>query len=93
MSKYPLIAAALSVIPVPAAAQIIFQDVPLRTQPSKVSPTRSDWDKIECRTQDVLGSRLERNKVCLTKWQWWTYEQEDKQRIQEWQIIGYETNH
>ena len=93
MSKFRLIAAALSVISAPAAAQIVFENVPVQIQPEKASPVKSDWDKIECRSEDVLGSRLEKNKVCLTKWQWWTFEQEEKQRLQQWQIVGYATNH
>ena len=31
-------------------------------------------------------------QICLTKQQWWTYEQEDKQKLKEMQIIGF-TSH
>ena len=93
MLKFPLIAAALSAVPFPAIAQIVFQDVPVHVQPSKIAPAKSDWDKIECRAEDVLGSRLERRKVCLTKWQWFAFEQEEKQRLQQWQIVGFSSNH
>jgi len=89
MSKSSLIAAALFVIPAPAVAQIVFVDPPAIAPPTRADKAKSDTEKIECRAEDTLGSRLERHQVCLTKEQWWAYEQEDKQRVQEWQIIGY----
>lgn len=92
MSKFSLIAAAFFVIPAPTLAQIVIEEPPSRAVQSKASDLKSDWDKVECRSEDVLGSRLERHQVCLTKWQWWSYEQEAKARVQQWQIIGF-TSH
>lgn len=92
MYKSFLIAAVLLAIPVPVAAQIVFVEPPPQAATANAASSNSDWEKIECRTQDVLGSRLERHKVCLTKWQWWTYEQEAKQRVEQWQIIGFTTH-
>lgn len=90
MSKFILIAAALLSAPAPVFAQIIFDDGVDVTKftPTKQDKLKSDWDKVECRNQDVLGSRLERHHVCLTKWQWWTYEQETKQWIQSMERLG-----
>jgi len=93
MSKTSLIAAALFVIPAPAVAQIVFVDAPPIAPPTKMDKSKSDTEKIECRAENQLGSRLGRHQVCLTKEQWWAYEQEDKQRVQQWQIIGYRSNH
>jgi len=88
MSKLPLIAAALLAIPAPALAQIVFVDTPPLAPPTKADKSKSDWDKIQCRAEDETGSRLRREQVCLTKWQWWAYEQEAKQRVYDWQRIG-----
>ena len=88
MSKFAIIAAALLAVPAPAFAQIIFVDDLSKFTPTQADKAKSDLDKLVCRSQDVLGSRLERHQVCLTKQQWFSYEQEAKQRVQQWQIIG-----
>ena len=93
MSMLRFVAAALLVLPTPVVAQIVFQDAPGKVAPAKAAATsdratKSDLDEIECRAEDVLGSRLERHKVCLTKEQWWLFEHEERERIQEWQIVG-----
>jgi len=91
MSKFPLIAVALLVAPTPVLAQIVFQE-PAPKAPAKAAlaaaNTKSDLDNLECRMVDVTGSRVKKQQVCLTKQQWWSYEQEDKQKLQEMQIIG-----
>ena len=92
MSKRPYIAASLLAVPAAAAAQIVFQEPAHMHAASKTENSKSDLDNIECRAVDVTGSRLKRHQVCLTKQQWWSYEQEDKQRLQEMQIIGF-TSH
>lgn len=95
MSKFILIAATLLAVPAPVVAQTIFEDGVDVTKftPTKQDKLKSDWDKVECRTEDTLGSRLDRNRVCLTKWQWWAYEQEAKQRVYDWQRIGLNISH
>ena len=92
MSKSLLVAAALLLNSAPALAQIVIVDSPPVPPPTKSDQARSDWDKIQCRSEGVTGSRLERHQVCLTRWQWWAYEQEAKQRVQQWQIIGFTTH-
>lgn len=88
MSKFVVIAAVLLAVPAPVVAQIIFVDDLTKFTPTKADKSKSDLDKLECRSQDVLGSRLERHQVCLTKEQWFSYEQEAKQRVYDWQRIG-----
>jgi len=88
MSKFAIIAAALLAVPALVLAQIVFQDDLTKFTPTKSDKAKSDTDKIVCRAQDDLGSRLERHQVCLTKQQWLTYEQEAKQRVSDWQRIG-----
>ena len=88
MLKIALLAAGLLAVPAPVLAQIVFVDPPPQFTPTKADKAKSDWDKVECRSEDALGSRLDRHQVCLTKWQWWSYEQEAKQRAYDWQRIG-----
>jgi len=88
MSKFPLTAAALLAISAPVLAQITIVEVPTQFIPTKADKSKSDLDKVECRNEDVLGSRLERHQVCMTKQQWWSYELEAKNRVYDWQRIG-----
>ncbi|HEV2624771.1 MAG TPA: hypothetical protein VGV62_06595 [Xanthobacteraceae bacterium] len=92
MLKLLLIAAALSVVPAPILAQITIVDIPTKVVPTKVG-SKSDLDNLECRSEDTLGSRLERHQVCMTKQQWWSYELEAKNRVYDWQRIGFNVSH
>ena len=92
MLKLPLVVAAFLVIPAPGLAKIVFQEPAPKLAPPKVESAKSDLDNIECRNVDVTGSRLKAHQVCLTKQQWLSYEQEDKQKLQEMQIVGF-TSH
>jgi hypothetical protein len=83
MLKYAYLTAALILAPAPALAQIVFQDTPATTAAPPKTMAKSDLDKIECRTQDTIGSRLQAHKVCLTKQQWWQIEQDEKTKVQE----------
>ena len=87
-SKFAIIAAALLAVPAPAFAQIVFEDDLTKFTPTHSDKAKSDLDKLVCRSEDELGSRLGRHQVCLTKQQWLTYEQEAKQRVSDWQRIG-----
>ena len=89
MLRFAITASVLFAIATPVSAQIVFVDDLSKFTPTKADQFKSDWDKVECRAEDVLGSRLERHQVCLTKWQWWSYEQDAKQRVNEWQRIGF----
>lgn len=95
MSKFILIAATLLVVPAPVVAQIVFED-PVdmsKFTPTKQDKLKSDLDHLECRSQDVIGSRLERHQVCMTKQQWLSYEMEEKNRVYDWQRIGLNVSH
>jgi hypothetical protein len=45
-------------------------------------------NKLVCRSQETIGSRLERQQVCLTKQQWLSAEQDAKNKAREMQILG-----
>lgn len=87
MPKLRYIAAAALIIPAPALAQIVFQDSPATTAAPTKGGQKSDVDKVECRMQDTLGSRLQAHKVCMTKQQWWQAEQDNKRKVQELQDL------
>jgi hypothetical protein len=83
MSKLAYLTAAILVIPAPGFAQIVFQDSPPAVAPTKAAVPQSDLNKIECRTEETIGSRLQSRRVCLTKQQWFQEEQENKRKVQE----------
>lgn len=74
MSKLAWITAAALLIPAPALAQIVFDDSPPPAAPAKAANGKSGVDKVICRSQDEIGSRLKTHQVCLTAEQWRTYE-------------------
>jgi hypothetical protein len=88
MSKLAYITAVLMVVPAPALAQIVFQDAPAVAPPTKADQSKSDMNKLVCRSQETIGSRLERQQVCLTKQQWLSAEQDAKNKAREMQILG-----
>ena len=92
MSKFALITAALLVDPSPLLAQIVFDDSPAPpAAPAKGPRAKSDVDKVECRMQDTLGSRLQAHQVCKTKSQWFAYEQEYKDKVDQMQRTGLQS--
>lgn len=86
MSKLALIAAAALFLPAPALAQIVFENAP-PPPPVKDAGTQSDVNKLICRSQDTLGSRLQAHQVCMTKQQWFQFEQDNKQKAAELQQL------
>ena len=85
MLKLAYIAAALSMISAPAFAQIVFDNsAPAPAAAAAPNPkARSDLDKVVCRTQEEIGSRLQNHKVCMTVDQWKVYAQQYKDQVQE----------
>ena len=84
MLKFAYMAAALVLAPMPAFAQIVFDDTPATAAPTK-AVGKSDLDKLVCRVQDTIGSRVQAHKVCLTKQQWFQAEQDEKNKLKELQ--------
>ena len=92
MSKLAYLGAALVIASVPASAQIVLQDTADQVaapKPVKTAKPSKDSDKLICRSQDTIGSRLDAHQVCLTKEQWAANEQEAKQKVHDMQVIGY----
>lgn len=85
--KFAFVVAALLVAPAPLSAQkITFEDSPPR--PAKTANASTDLDKIVCRTEEEIGSRLRAHKVCLTVEQWKRYQDDYKEEIQEIQSLA-----
>ncbi len=84
--------ALLMVIPGPALAQIVFQEAPAVAPPTKAEKSKSDLDKVVCRSQETLGSRLDRHQVCMTKGEWLAAEQEAKNKVHDMQTIGLKSH-
>lgn len=87
MPKIALIVAATLFVPAPALAQIVFDNAPPPPAPVKVAGAKTDAGKLECRSQDTLGSRLQAHQVCMTKQQWFQFEQDNKQKAAELQQL------
>lgn len=92
MTKCAVIAVGLLVISAPALAQIVIQEKP-PAAPTKKPAAKSDLDKLECRNEDTIGSRLEGRRVCMTKQQWLSAEQESKEKVRQLQITGFAVSH
>ena len=91
MSKLAYLAAVLMVVPGPALAQVVFQTAPVVPPPTKAENGKSDMDKVVCRSQETLGSRLDRQQVCMTKQQWLSAEQEAKNKVHDMQVLGLQS--
>ena len=83
MPKYAFLTAGLLIISAPAFSQIVVQDTPMPIVPAKNAGSKSDLDKVVCRMQETIGSRLQSHQVCMTKQQWWQFEQDNKMKVQE----------
>ena len=67
MLKFAYVAGVLALIASPAIAQ----QAPASPQAQDAAATEStDLNKVVCRKEDTLGSRLGAKKVCLTRKQW-----------------------
>ena len=67
MLKFVYLAGVLSVAAVPAAAQDPTAPTP---QPIVVQTEKAEVNRIVCKKQEQIGSRLGAKKVCLTVKEW-----------------------
>jgi hypothetical protein len=77
MLKSMLFVAAGVAVAMPAAAQTTIQPQPVQTATAK-----SDVNKLICKKQEEIGSRLGAKKVCLTLEQWQARTTEDRQQLE-----------
>ncbi len=64
-----------------AIAAVMSGPVTAQTAPPP-KPTAADPNQIICRTQDVLGSRLQKRRVCMTRAQWADAQSQDQQAVE-----------
>jgi len=67
MLKFVSVASVLLIAAVPAAAQDPTSPAPA---PQASGPAKTDVNKIVCKKQEQIGSRLGAKKVCLTVKEW-----------------------
>ncbi len=69
----------------PAIAQAPAQQPQSVAQPAK----KNALDKVVCRTEEVVGTRLGGHRVCATVREWQDQEQENRQALEKIQQQGY----
>ena len=82
--KFRYLIMALALVPASSFAQT-------QTEVAQAGPkpaVKSDVDKVVCRMQDEIGSRLRAHKVCMTVGQWRDNEREYKEHLQEMQDLA-----
>jgi len=72
-------APAVAQTPAPPTAQ---------TQPAAPAAKENPLDKVVCRTEETLGSRLKKHKVCATLREWQEQEQENRDAVELYQQRG-----
>jgi hypothetical protein len=77
MLKSAFLIAAGVAVAVPAVAQTTIQPQPVQTATAK-----SDVNKLVCKKEEQIGSRLAVKKVCLTVQQWQERATEDRQQLE-----------
>lgn len=85
MFKYAILMAAGVSLSIPAAAQTAVQ-APAQAAPIVVQNTKSEVNRVVCKKQEEIGSRLGAKKVCMTVKQWQDQadaNREDVERIQQ----------
>jgi hypothetical protein len=64
-----------------AFAVVVLLSAPAIAQ-NKDERTASDQNKLICRTEEVIGSRLQSQRTCLTKQQWTQRRDEQRRTVQ-----------
>jgi hypothetical protein len=84
MLKFACVASVLLIAAAPAAAQDPV--TPAQSQPIVVSTDKAEVNRIVCKKQEQIGSRLGAKKVCLTVKEWQDRAAEDRvetERVQQ----------
>jgi len=77
MLKSIVFIAAGVAVAMPAAAQTTVQP-----QPVQAPTAKSDVDKLICKKQEEIGSRLGAKKVCMTLEQWQARTNDDRDQLE-----------
>ena len=71
----------------PAMAQTAVPPAP-QTQPAAPAAKQNPLDKVVCRTEDTVGSRLKKHKVCATVREWQEMEADMRSAVELYQQRG-----
>jgi hypothetical protein len=83
MLKFVYITSALLIA---SATPAFAQTTPTQDQTAAVDPAKSDVNKVVCKKEESIGSRLAAKKVCMTVKQWEEQAQasrEETERVQQ----------
>ena len=73
----------ISIMAIAFAAPALAQSAAPAVAPVQAPAAKQDpLDKVVCRTEDTLGSRLKRHKVCATLREWRDQEDENREALQ-----------
>ena len=84
LMKFKIAFVFLAAVTVPATAQITFDDSPA-AKPAAKPASKSDLDKMVCRVEQTVGSRLGAKKTCMTAREWKDLEDETRQAVEKFQ--------
>jgi len=76
MLKYPFLIAAGISVAMPVAAQTV------QPQPLRAATVQTDVNKVVCKKEEEIGSRLGAKKVCLTVKQWQERADADREEVE-----------
>lgn len=79
MTKFLFLLAAVAIV-APFSAQ-----ADPRSAPVQADPKKSDADKVVCKSEDTLGSRLKAKKVCMTVKEWQEFVYWNREQVERWQ--------
>lgn len=73
-----------------AAAPLGAQSAPPANTQTQAAPTAKEnpLDKVVCRTEETVGSRLKKHKVCATVREWQDMQQENRDAVELYQQRG-----
>ncbi len=85
LRKYAIVLASVSIMAVPnvASAGVSADDASEAAQKPKKITDRKDPDYIRCRSEPVIGSRVKKNRICMTNRQWKAFNAEGNRRANE----------
>jgi len=82
MLKFAYITSALLIA---AAAPTMAQTTPTQDQTPAADPAKSDVNKVVCKKEESIGSRLAAKKVCMTVKQWEEQAQANREMTEKFQ--------
>ncbi len=85
LHKYAIALASASILATPntAFADVTIDDVSEAAQKPKKITDRKHPDYMRCRSEPVIGSRVKKNRICMTNREWKAFNAEGNRRANE----------